>query len=568
MNGNITFNTLFRKLFQFRQGIIYAIFLYLIWSIIEISIPFFTQIIIDEGIRFSDRELIAILVIAIAVFNIAGMGADFSKTWIMRNIGVRLNITVIEHYFKKLISKDYLYFNKVKEGKVLQDVNDNLRIENFLTISLITFLNTVVKISIFSFILFYFYTTVAIIFILWFVLLVIWDVSLLGLRAKVDQERFQMSSRIQSEIIQSVQGITDIKVNHLEQKRMFFWGELQQFISNIRLNILRLVHWYKGGTLVLTQIRDAAVLLISCFAIVKGEMTLGTLIAIQYILNQSNTPANDFLQVIQDRQDAKLSLERLREVLTGEFKDLDTHVKPLKGDLIIEGVSFKYPESEKGIFDVNLKIPFGKKIAIIGESGNGKTTLLKLLLGLLEPGHGKIFIKTGQINYPVHLCSFGVLPQEGFVFDGTLAYNISLAEPTDTDYDRVKKVAQIACLDEIAEDLPEKYETQVGKNGKRLSKGQSQRVLLARAMYVNSHFLILDEPTSSLDNKTSRRIFENIVQAFPDKTLIVVTHQIYLAAKMDEVWVIDNGKVLKTIDQSKGSAKEKSKYLSEFYENT
>lgn len=568
MDGNITFKSLFKKLLKFRQGITYALLLYLIWSIIEISIPFFTQIIIDEGIKFSDTGLITVLVIAIAVFNIAGMGADFSKTWIMRNIGVRLNIAIIEEYYRKLISKDYMYFNKIKEGKVLQDVNDNLRIENYLTISLITFLNTVVKLSIFSFILFYFHPFIALVFTIWFILLVVWDVSLLGVRAQVDKERFAMSSNIQNEIIQSVQGIFDIKVNHLEKRHINLWSELQQFISNIRLNILKLVHWYKGGTLVLTQIRDAIVLLIACFAIVKGQMTLGTLLAIQYILNQSNTPANDFLQVIQDRQDARLSLERLGEVLTGDFKDIEVRALQVKGDIIFDNVSYTYPNSEKGIHNVNLQIPFGKRIAIIGESGNGKTTLLKLLVGLMDPKEGEIkIISDNHRRYDVQECAFGVLPQEGFLFDGSLAFNIALCNDQDIDYSKLQNVIKISCLEEVVSELPEKENTQLGKNGKRLSKGQTQRVLLARAIYTDSHFLVLDEPTSSLDNKTSKRMVENILAHLPDQTIIIVTHQIYLAAKMDKVIVVDNGKILKIIDQEKVSSSEKNKYLSEFYEN-
>ncbi len=564
MNNTITLNSLFHKLIKFRRGLFYAMTLYFIWSIIEISIPFLTQIIIDEGIKFADYRLITIFTIAIILFNFSGMLADFSKTWMMRNIGVRVNLSILEEYFNKLIRNNFLFFNTIKEGKIIQNVNDNLRIELFLASSIISFANAIIKLSISIFVLFYFHHVIALIFICSLTILIIWDISFLKTRAKIDKQRFNVAAKIQNEVIQSIQGIFDIKVNHLENRQISNWHNLQQFTANIRLNILKLALIYKGGANTIHQIRDGFILFIACNAIIQGQMTIGTLVAIQYILSQANQPATDILQGIQDRVDAKLSLERLNDVLAiAPTTTKKAELLALKGDLEIKDVSFTYPNSDKGVSDINLLVPQGTKVAIIGESGNGKSTLFKLILGLIEPRKGHLNILTEHKTYAITQNKFGSLSQDGFIFDANVLFNITLSDANSIDYAKLDKVIDSACLREIIDNLPEKLDTVLSKN---LSKGQMQRILIARALYVDSNFLILDEPTSALDNKTAMKIIQNILAFNKTQTILIATHQLFLSTQMDVVWVMDSGKIINIINQNTESKKDLSNQLMNYYE--
>ena len=549
----ISFKSLFRKLLEFRRGVAFALILYVMWSVIEVSIPFLTQLMVDEGIGFSDQSFVLVIVAAIVLFNIGGMVADFSKAWILRNVGVRINITVIEEYYRKLLQKDYQFFSKIKEGQIIQSVSDNIRIEVFLTEGVVSFVNSIFKLTLFSIILAYFNGLIAIIFFISIVIIFIWDIAFLGARAKIDQERFKLSARIQNEVIQSVRGIFDIKVNNLQKHQSTLWYNLQQYTSNIRLNILKLSQVYHGGNIVVSQIRNGAILVFSCFAIIKGNMSLGTLLAIQYILGQSEKPMADILQSIQDYQDAKLSLSRLKDVFNDNSVDNSIKPLPLSGDLSFNNVSFSYPSSDKGIRNINIVFPYGKTVALVGESGNGKSTLLNLILSLYKSEEGEINIKSNsEQTHPVVNCVFGALSQEGLIFDGSILFNITLCDNQNVNYEKLEEVVSVSCIQKVIDDLPDKMETLLGKNGKSLSKGQLQRILIARALYAESNFLLLDEPTSALDNKTAQQLIDNILNYAQGKTIIIATHKLSLAAKMDMVVVLDNGKIVKKVIQEGG----------------
>ena len=546
--NKISFKSLFSKLLEFKRGIAFALILYILWSVIEISIPFLTQLLVDEGIGFSDRNFIVIIIFALVLFNIGGMVADYSKAWVLRNIGIRINITVIEEYYQKLLQKDYSFFAKVKEGQIIQNVSDNIRIESFLTNGLLSFVNATFKLTLFTFILAYFDGLMSLLFFLSIVILIVWDIAFLPTRARIDKERFKLSATIQNEVIQSVRGIFDIKVNNLEAHQSKSWHNLHQYTSNIRLNILQLAHIYQGGNIVISQIRNGAILIFSCFAIIEGNMTLGTLLAIQYILGQSDKPLMDILEVIQERQDAKLSLERLKNVFNDD--DIEEKVNPtsLAGDLHFDEVTFMYPDSDKGIHEVDIVFPFGKRAALVGESGNGKSTLMNLVLALYQPVEGEIKLKDEHNrSFTVQQCIFGALSQDGLIFDGSIAFNIALRTEESIDHEKMNEILTVTCIREVIDDLPDKLNTLLGKNGKSLSKGQLQRIMIARALYADSHFLLLDEPTSALDNKTAQKLMANILQYSEGKTLIIATHKLSLAAKMDMVVVLDNGRIVKKV---------------------
>ena len=548
--GELNFRTLFRHLFKFRVGVLYAILLYIIWTATELSIPFLTRLLVDEGIFFSDKSFVIYIIAAIIIFNIGGMLADFSKTWILRNIGVRINIVIVEHYYSKLLKNNYLGFKNINEGQVIQNVNDNVRIEMFLTDGIITLINSIFSLSLFSMVLFFFNSSIALVFIVSICILVIWEILFLGVSAKIDHERYMMNSRIQSEVIQAVKGVFDIKMNKLEKRHLNLWHELHQYTSNIRLSILRLVQLYKGGNLISSEIRDGIIFAIACYSIINGNMTLGALLAIQYILGRTRQPMHDTLQFLQDREYAKLSLKRLQDfydTVTNDTRSIRAEER-IDADILLEDVTYNYPTTKHGIQNINLSLKHGHKLAFIGESGNGKSTLLNIINGLIPPDGGKITYSYKNNHYHPSECCIGAVSQDGHIFDETVLYNITLREDFEYPNSRLEDLLRICCLTEVINELPDRLNTKLGKNGVTLSKGQFQRILIARALYKDSGILIFDEPTSALDIKTSNEVIDNILTAYPNKTIIVATHKLFVANKMDYVVLLKKGQIIKEFD--------------------
>ncbi|MCB0600384.1 MAG: ATP-binding cassette domain-containing protein [Saprospiraceae bacterium] len=553
--GELNFRTLFRHLLKFRAGVLYAILLYVIWTATELSIPFLTRLLVDEGIFFSDKSFIIYIIAAIIIFNIGGMLADFSKTWILRNIGVRINIVIVEHYYSKLLKNNYLGFKNINEGQVIQNVNDNVRIEMFLTDGIITLINSIFSLGLFSMVLFFFNSTIAVVFIVSICILVGWEILFLGVSAKIDHERYNMNSRIQSEVIQAVKGVFDIKMNKLESRHLKLWHELHQYTSNIRLSILRLVQLYKGGNLISSEIRDGIIFAIACFSIINGHMTLGALLAIQYILGRTRQPMHDTLQFLQDREYAKLSLKRLQDFYETVSDDTWTRrsEERIDADILLENVTYFYPTTNHGVANVNLTLKHGHKLAFIGESGNGKSTLLNIMNGLITPEKGKVIFRHRTNDYHPSECCIGAVSQDGHIFDESILYNITLSEDAEYPRARLEDLLRISCLTEVVNDLPDKLHTKLGKNGVTLSKGQFQRILIARALYKDCGILIFDEPTSALDIKTSNEIIDNILTAYPNKTIIVATHKLFVANKMDYVVLLKKGQIIKEFDLTDGA---------------
>ena len=548
---DISFRSLMRKVGQYREGVLQVLLLYLLWSAAELTIPFLTKLLVDQGIGYEDKNLIIIILLAQLLFFAGAISTDFFKAWILRHIGVRMNIRVINSYLFRVFNKDLLHFNAINEGKLLQHVNDNLRIEQFLTAGALSLLNAVFKLSLFCLILCIFNIQLGLIFFVSIILLLIWDISFMKTQEKIDTERFKFSSQIRKDLVEIVKGIFDIKVNALENQRRETWNQMQHQLAKLRLKMLGLSQYYKGGTIFISRVRDAFILFLSCYMVINGSMTLGALLAIQYILGQSNQPALDVMQFIKDYQDARLSLNRLQDMFTGDdvHPSVATNINFQPALIHFDAVSFTYPDSSKGVSSIDLTIHVGDKLALIGESGSGKTTLLKLLLGLVPPNEGAIRIG----NYPTNFveseewkkqCS--VLTQEAFIFESTVLYNITFHNDLNqVDLDKLNRAIDICCFREVLEGLNHGLHTIVGQNGKNLSKGQMQRLVLARAIYKDGAYLILDEATNSLDNRTANKVIQNLMSSQEGKTIILATHKLHLTAKFDRIIAMDEGHITK-----------------------
>ncbi|MEL6720637.1 MAG: ATP-binding cassette domain-containing protein [Bacteroidota bacterium] len=377
-----------------------------------------------------------------------------------------------------------------------------------------------------------------------------WILFFLKKRKEVDYQRFQELSQNQSSLIELIQGMQEIKLQNSERKRRMNWANIQAKLFQANIRSLAITQYQDAGATSINTLKNILISFIAAKSVIEGSMTLGMMMAVQYIAGQLNAPLQNFIQFIRSAQDAKISLERLGEIHnTGDeqTKQQTVDYMPSNTDIHIKNLNFKYNQLDDYVLkDINLIIPQGKVTAIVGTSGSGKTTLVKLLLGFYEPTSGSIQlgnIQLKSIDKKLWRSKCGSVMQDGFIFSDTIANNIA---ESDEQVDRVKLLesVQIANIQEFIETLPISYNTMVGAKGNGISQGQRQRLLIARAVYKNPDFLFFDEATNALDAKNERIIVENLNHFFEGKTVIVVAHRLSTVKNADQIVVLEKGELV------------------------
>jgi len=546
-----TFSGLYQQLFKYKTAILQVLALQILWVLFELIFPFLTQALVDQGINHQDIDFIYLLLLGQLFLFLGIVLSDFLRLWLLRHIGIRINIKLVNSYLHNLLFKQYLFFSNKKQGDLIQHINDNLRIETFMTGSSVNFVSAIFKIIVFGIVLFIFSWKIGLIFLVSFFVVIFWDFFFLRFREKIDNERFKVGSRMRSHLMEVLEGLVDIKVNNLEQEKVEQWHEIQDKFAVNRLMILRIYQLYQGFNLIVGQLRDIFILFFAAISVINGTLTLGAMLAIQYILGQLTKPTTDIMQFVQDWQDAKLSLERLSEVFLQSEKEYEpADFNPTidyNRAITFDNVRFTYKDLPT-IKEITFDVPYGSRIALVGKSGSGKSTIIKLVLKLLKAEQGEVKIgdhRIQHINYKTwrENCSF--VSQDGFIFSNSLAYNITLTDDRAAiDFNRMNEAIELSCLDQIMEGLEKGVETMVGRGGKQFSKGQVQRILLARAIYKNANYLIMDEPTSALDNITAKKVIQNIEKFFAGRTIITATHKLKLFDHVDKIVMIEAGQII------------------------
>ncbi len=546
-----SFSGLYQQIFKYKTAILQVLALQVLWVLFELIFPFLTQALVDQGINHQDIDFIYLLLLGQLFLFLGIVLSDFLRLWLLRHIGIRINIKLVNSYLHNLLFKQYLFFSNKKQGDLIQHINDNLRIETFMTGSSVNFISAIFKIIVFGIVLFIFSWKIGLIFLVSFFIVIFWDFFFLRFREKIDNERFKVGSRMRSHLMEVLEGLVDIKVNNLESYKVEQWHEIQDKFAVNRLMILRIYQLYQGFNLIVGQLRDIFILFFAAISVINGTLTLGAMLAIQYILGQLTKPTTDIMQFVQDWQDAKLSLERLSDVFLESEKEYEPEDYNPTVDynkaITFDNVRFTYKDLPT-IKEISFEVPYGKKIALVGKSGSGKSTIIKLILKLLKAEQGEVKVgdhRIQHINYKTwrENCSF--VSQDGFIFSNTLGYNITLTEDkSKIDFNRMNQAIELSCLDQIMEGLEKGVETIVGRGGKQFSKGQVQRILLARAIYKNANYLIMDEPTSALDNITAKKVIQNVEKFFAGRTIITATHKLKLFEHVDNIVMIEAGQII------------------------
>lgn len=535
----------------FRSYIIQILLAMLTASVISLLMPFITQSVVDKGIGTGSLSLIVVLLIAQLTLTLGGVANNLIRSWLMLHTTSRVSISLISDFLCKLMRLPIAFFDSKMVGDIMQRIGDYNRIQTFLTGSLLSMVIAVVSFVVYGFIMVGYNATIFIVFLIGASLYVLWVLLFMKRRRKLDYMRFQQASANQSNIVQLIGGMQEIKLNNCEKQKRWQWEAIQARLFKVGVKSLTLGQIQEIGSTFIDQTKNILMSFIAAKSVIDGGMTLGMMMALQYIMGQINAPISQFISFVQSAQDASISLDRLGEI--HEMKDEEPaeeeRIKdiPSDADIVFSDVIFQYegPHSPKVLDEVSLTIPSGKVTAIVGASGSGKTTMLKMMLGFYPPVSGEILLGNVSLkNYSEsrwrERC--GAVMQEGYIFSDTIAANIAVSEEYP-DMDRVRWAAGVSNIKYWIEDLPLGYGTKIGADGHGLSSGQKQRILIARAAYKDSRYLFFDEATNSLDANNERTIMENLERLFADKTVVVVAHRMSTVKNADNIIVLDKGRI-------------------------
>ncbi len=538
-----------------KKQIIYMSILLLLGSILTLIFPFLTQNLIDKGVNKKDLSFISIILLAqLAVF-FGSIVIEIIRNWIMLFIGTKISITIISDFLKKILQLPINFFDTKMMGDFNQRIQDNERIENFLTSQSLVTLFSIITFSVFFGVLCYYDFSILIIYFLLTFISISWSFFWLKKRKILDYLKFQQRSENQESIYEIINGVTEMKLNQFEDFKRFEWENIQKKLFKVNIKILKLDQIQMSGFNFLNQIKNIIVTFLAATLVVKGKMTLGELLSVSYIVGQMNSPVSQLVSFFRSLQDAKLSLERLNEVKNHETEENKEQKQLIlekneNSGIFLNNISFQYegPKSACILKDINFRIPDGKITAIVGASGSGKTTLMKLLLKFYDPTQGELFFNEENINNisPKNLReNCGVVMQDGFIFSDTIERNIATGDE-NINKEKLQNAVKIANIEEFVNSLPLGYNTKIGASGNGISGGQKQRILIARAVYKNPHYIFFDEATSALDAENEKIIHDNLQQFFKGKTVLIIAHRLSTVKNADQIIVLKNGEIAET----------------------
>ena len=520
-------------------------------SILQLAFPLLTQSLVDFGIGEHNLNFITLILIAQLFLFVSQLAVEYIRNWILLHINTRIDVALISDFLLKLMKLPLHYFDTKMTGDIMQRIGDHARIKSLLMGNSVGIIFSVLNFLIFATILGYYNVGILGIFLLGNALYFLWVISFMRYRRELDIKRFNQSANEQSTLIQLVQGMQEIKLNNCEKQKRWEWERIQARLFKISMKGLKLSQIQQAGSTFLTQTTHIIISFIAAKAVVEGDMTIGMMMSMTYIIGQVAAPINDFIGFSQTLQDAQISLERLNEIHNQEDEEQNGEMMlkelPQRHDILIENIQFSYSGAKRdyALDNVSFTIPEGKVTAIVGASGSGKTTIVKLLQGFYKPLHGQIKIGTtplSMIHPRVWRSKTGSVMQESFIFSDTIANNIAIGVD-EVDQEKLRRAVQIANIEEFIQSLPMGYATKIGMEGSGISAGQRQRILIARAVYKNPDFFILDEATNSLDTSNERIIMHNLSRFYQGRTVLVVAHRLSTVCNADKIIVLDHGRV-------------------------
>lgn len=524
----------------------------LLGSIFQLIFPFLTQSVVDIGINNQNMGFITLVLVAQLVLFFSQTTVELIRSWILLHLSTRINISLISDFLVKLMKLPIGFFDSKMVGDMMQRIGDHTRIERFLTTNTLNVAFSFFSMFIFAIVLAIYSWQILLIFLMGSILYIVWIVFFLKRRKELDYKRFIQLSDNQSKLIELITGMQEIKLNNCEKQKRWEWERIQARLFQVNIRRLSLTQMQTIGSGFINQLKNILIAFLAARFVIEGQMTLGAMMAVSYIIGQMNGPIEGFMNFIQNAQDAKISVERLGEIHQRDDEEADAYSKitvlPEDKSLFVRNLTFQYegPHSPKVLKNINLDIQANKTTAIVGMSGSGKTTLLKMLLGFYKPVEGEVKVgdlRLENISQSIWRNKCGVVMQDGFIFSDSILKNIAVGEDF-VDKTRFFESLRLANIQDFIESLPLGFNTVIGQSGVGLSQGQKQRILIARAIYKNPDYLLFDEATNALDANNEKAIMENMDKIAEGKTVVVVAHRLSTVKNADKIVVLDKGEIV------------------------
>lgn len=563
-----SFQFLFGYIKQYRKYFGQIVLGLLVGSLLQLILPFLTQSIVDVGIKNQNIGFIWLILLGQLMLTISRTAIDFIRRWLLLHISLRINISLVSDFFIKLLKLPMSFFDTKLMGDLMQRMGDHSRVNSFLTQQTLSIVFSLFTFVVFSIVLLSYNWLVFAIFMLGSLLYGGWLALFLRRRKVLDYELFEQQAINNNKTYEFITSMQEIKLQDCEQRRRWEWEDVQADLFNVQMKSLKLQQTQEAGSIFINELKNIVITVVAATAVIHGQLTLGMMLAVQYIIGQLNSPVEQLMSFFYSVQDVRISLERINEIHRMDDENgkqgLETSVKEEDKGIDLENVNFKYdPHALKTIIDnVSLTIPKGKVTAIVGASGSGKTTLIKLMLGYYPVLGGQINIggtDVNTLNKKWWRRQCGVVMQDGVIFSESIARNIAV-DDKEIDKQRLQTAAEIACIHDYVMGLPLKYNTKIGRDGVGLSQGQKQRILIARAVYKNPNYIFLDEATNSLDANNERMIVEYLDEFYKGKTVVIVAHRLSTVKNADQIVVLDKGKVVEIGNHEELTAKRGAYY--------
>lgn len=524
---------------------------YIIISLLQLILPYLTQSIVDVGIANKDLSIITLILIAQLMLLIGATSVRMVNNWITLHISTRVSISLISDFLIRLVKSPMEFFDHKKIGDTVQRIGDHDRIENFITTQSLSLLYSIITLVVFSIVMLTYNVKIFIVFLAFSTVYFVWLLIFMKKRKVLDYKFFGISSASQGATYQLISGIQEAKLQNNTQEQRWKWEDIRVDLFDANIEQLKLSQKQQIGSTFINESKNIVITIIAASLVINGSITLGMMLAIQYIIGQLSVPVIQIANYIYNIQDVKISLERINEIKNHLTENADRHnsLNITDNSIKIKNLSFRYEDSSVDVLkNINLTVDNNETVAIVGSSGSGKTTLLKLILQYYLPQNGCIEMggtDLRDVNVQSLWDRCGVVMQDGYIFSDTIAKNIATSTD-EIDLSRLKYAADMARLSPFIESLPLKYNTIVGDDGRSLSSGQRQRLLIARAIYKNADFLFFDEATNALDATNEKFILQNINQFIHNKTALIIAHRLSTVKHADKIVVLEDGYVVES----------------------
>ena len=563
-----SFRFLFGYIKKYRKYFLQIVFGLILGSGMQLVLPFLTQAIVDEGIKGKDLNIIWLILLGQLMLTASRTAIDFYRRWLLLRIGMNINISLLSDFFVKLLKLPMSFFDTKLMGDLMQRMSDHSRVNSFLTQNCLNVTFSMLTFVVFSVVLFMYSKFVFCIFLLGSLGYGCWLLSFLRRRKVIDYELFEQQSTNNNRTYEFITSMQEIKLQDCERRKCKEWETVQHDLFRVQQKSLKLQQTQEAGSIFINEIKNMVITVVAAASVIHSDITLGMMLAIQYIIGQLNSPVEQLMQFFYSLQDVKISLERINEIHLMKDENgkegLKKQVEDASEGITLSHVDFKYDPHAmyKTLDDINIHIPHGKVTAIVGASGSGKTTLIRLMLGYYPVSGGKLTIggtDVNTLNKKWWRRQCGVVMQEGAIFSESIARNIAV-DDNDVNQEQLYRAADLACIKDDIFYLPLRFNTKIGRDGMGLSQGQKQRILIARAIYKNPDYLFLDEATNSLDASNEYDIVTNLEKFYAGKTVVIVAHRLSTVRNADQIIVLKHGQVVEIGNHESLTAKRGTYY--------